>query len=320
MDVLLAVVQARIEPEAYRSSEAFTRRTLELARQAVRADGPPAAARVIAFPEAYALPLIFWLETPAAVVEAPSALKAALQLLGTILPAKPFSFLRHTPPGLLYRERLLAVWPTYTRAFSRAARETGSYLIAGSIFGPPLDEEPVQGLHPQNSANHNWLAVFTPSGRILARVPKMRLVAEERKAFLHPGRFGPHVVETRLGKIGVLICLDAFHESLVERIDGSGAWLLVQPSANAAAWEGPWSADPGQREGEVWLREGLAGKLAGRENLRYGMNPMLNGKFYETTFEGRSSIAAPGRILALAGSPVGDEIVRITVERPAGAR
>lgn len=315
MDVHLVAVQARIEPEAYRSAAAFRERTLELARAAV-AGLEPGIARVVAFPEAYALPLAFWLDTPEDVVRAPSALGAGLRLLGRSLREDPRVLLQGLSPALLYRIRLPQVWPAYHDAFRQAARESGAYLVAGSLFGPLLDEEPARGLHLQGSTAYNWLAVYSPEGTLLARVPKLRLVPDERKAFLTRGRFGPHVLKTRLGRIGVLICLDAFHEALVERVDAAGAWLLVQPSANAAAWNGPWSADPSQIEGEVWLREGLAKKLLGRENLRYGINPMLNGDFYDLHFEGKSSVAAAGRLLALADTPVGDGSVRATVERP----
>ena len=316
MDVDLVAVQARIEPEAYRSADAFRERTLELARRAVAGleSGRP---RVVAFPEAYALPLVFWLGTPEDVVGAPSVARAALKLLGRGLREDPRTLLRGPTPALLYRTRLPQVWPAYHGAFRQAARETGAYLVAGSLFGPLLDEEPARGLHLQGPTAYNWLAVYSPEGTVLARVPKLRLVPDERKAFLGRGRFGPHIVQTRIGRIGVLICLDAFHEALVERVDAGGAWLLVQPSANAAAWEGPWTADPERVEGEVWLREGLARKLEGRENLRYGLNPMLNGSFYDLRFEGRSSVAAAGRLLALADAPVGDALVRATVERPA---
>jgi hypothetical protein len=58
----------------------------------------------------------------------------------------------------------------------------------------------------------------------------------------------------------------------------------------------------------------LAKKLVGRENLRYGINPMLNGKLYELEFEGRSSLAQAGGFLALAENPVGDEIITATIE------
>jgi hypothetical protein len=119
-----------------------------------------------------------------------------------------------------------------------------------------------------------------------------------------------------LGTVANLICLDAFHDDLIEQADAAGAWLVVQPSANAARWNGPWSKDPKEIEGEVWLREGLAKKLQNRENLRYGLNPMLNGAFYDLYFEGRSGIYQPGSPLALAESETGDAVVRVAVEVP----
>ncbi|WP_287371593.1 nitrilase-related carbon-nitrogen hydrolase [Oceanithermus sp.] len=318
MDVHLVAVQARVEPQTYRSAAAFRERTLELAHRAV-AGLPPREGRVVAFPEAYALPLVFWLDTPDAVAAAPTALAAGLRLLGRGLLDDPRALLRRPAPDLLYLKRMPAVWPVYREVFSEAARATESYLVAGSLFGPLVDHEPARGLHLQGPAAYNWLALFSPEGRVLARIPKLRLTPDERKAFLSRGGFGPHVVHTRLGRLGVLICLDAFHEALVERVDAAGAWLLVQPSANAAAWNGPWSADPARIEGEVWLQEGLAKQLRGRENLRYGLNPMLNGDLYDLHFEGRSNVAAAGRHLALADDPTGDAVVRATVERPAGA-
>jgi len=313
MQVYLTAVQAQIEPEAYQSAGAFKERTLELARQAVAA-APAGVPRVVAFPEAYALPLIFWLDTPAAVSEAASSFKAGLNLLAAGLRRNPAALLKRPWPDLLYHLRLPRVWPAYHEAFSAAARESGAYVIGGSFFGPLLDEEPARGLHVASRSSYNWLAVYSSQGRILARPAKVRLTAAEKHAFLSGAPFGNQVLETKLGKIGVLICLDAFHEALVERVDAAGAWLLVQPSANAVAWNGPWSGDANQVEGVVWLRQGLAKKLVDRENLRYGLNPMLNGDFYELHFEGRSSVTAAGEFLALAAEPLGDAAVGAVVE------
>jgi len=312
-------VQAAIEPDAYTSEAAFRERTLELAQAAV-AGLDPHTPRVVAFPEAYALPLVFWLDTPPAVRDAPTALAAGTRLLAGALRRRPRELLRRPLPAALYRLRAPAVASVYLRVFQEAARAAGAYLVAGSLFAPLMDEEPARGLHALGPEAYNWLAVFSPRGRVLARLPKLRLTASEQRAGLQPGRFGPHAIRTRLGTLGVLICLDAFHEALVERVDAAGAWLLVQPSANAAAWEGPWTADARRVEGQVWLEEGLAAKLTDREHLRYGVNPMLNGRFYELRFEGKSSIAAAARHLALADEPRGDGIVHATVELPGGGR
>jgi len=313
MQVYLAAVQAQIEAEAYLSAEAFKERTLALTRQAVAA-APAGVPRVVAFPEVYALPLLFWLNTPATIKEVESSLKAGLNLLAAELRQNPAALLKRPWPDLLYHLRLPRVWPAYHEAFSSAARDSGAYVIGGSFFGPLLDEEPARALHVASRSSYNWLAVYSPRGRILARPTKIKLTGNEKHAFLSGAPFGSQVLHTKLGKIGVLICLDAFHESLVERIDAAGSWLLVQPSANAAAWNGPWSGDASQVEGQVWLREGLAKKLAGRENLLYGLNPMLNGDFYELHFEGRSSVAATGEYLALAPEPLGDAAIGAVVE------
>jgi len=315
MQVYLAAVQARIEPEAYYSAATFKKRTVNLALAAVAA-APPDTPRVIAFPEAYALPLAFWLDTPESIRRAKNSLSAGLRLLGSLLTKNPASLLSRPLPDLLYYLRAPYVWPVYNEAFATAAREAGAYVIAGSLFAPPLDEEPARGVYPVARHSYNWLAVYSPHGTILARPAKVRLTAGEKSAFIRPAPFGSQVFTTGIGGMAVLICLDAFHESLVEMADASGAWLLVQPSANEASWNGPWTADPAEVEGEVWLREGLAKKLQGRENLRYGINPMLNGDFYEMHFEGRSSVAAAGEVLALASQHLGDETVSAVVELP----
>lgn len=310
MRVHLVGVQAELRQEHYRSTQAFGSRVQALTAQAV-AGLPVGEARVVAFPEAFALPLLFWLETPASVYSADSALRAALELLRQEW--RQALRLALPSPTAFYHLRARTVWPLYQETFAEAARSAGAYLIAGSLFSPRMDWEPARRLHPQGWGVYNLSLVFSPQGTVLARVPKVNLTSSERTALLSRGQSGQGLIRTQIGTLANLICLDAFHESMIEEADRSGAWLVVQPSANAARWEGPWSGDPTQQEGQVWLREGLARKLIGRENLRYGLNPMLNGNLYELSFEGRSGVYAAGQPLALAESPVGDAVVRASV-------
>lgn len=307
----LVAVQAELRQEHYFCAEAFASRVQGLASRAVTGL-PESEARVVAFPEAFALPLLFWLETPARVREAGSTLRAALELLR--LGWREALRLGVPSPTAFYHLRARTVWPIYQEVFARAAKSTGAYLIAGSLFSPLMDWEPVRELHREGWGVYNLSLVLSPQGTVLGRVPKVNLTAAERSALLSSGRSSQGILQTRIGTIANLICLDAFHENLIEDADRNGAWLVVQPSANAARWDGPWSGGEGQKEGEVWLGEGLAQKLAGRENLRYGLNPMLNGKLYELSFEGQSGVYAARKALALADSPVGDAIVRVSVE------
>jgi predicted amidohydrolase len=315
MRVHLIAVQAEIRPEAYWTPDAFRQRVHGLAEQAV-ARLPAGSARVIAFPETFSLPLLFWLNTPDAVRRQQRAAAAALWLLRARWRDALQCMLRRRvlSPAVLYHLRGPQVWPVYEQAFRDAARMAGAYVVAGSLFSPLIDWEPGRGYHVYGRGAYNVTLVLSPRGTVLARVPKLRLTPLEARSWLTAAPGAAQVVDTEIGKIATLICLDAFHEALVEQVDAAGAWLLIQPSANDAAWTGPWPVDPRQIEGEVWLREGLAKKLTARENLRYGINPMLNGRLYETRFEGRSSIAAAGRYLAVADAPSGDAIVRAEVE------
>ncbi|PZA06963.1 MULTISPECIES: carbon-nitrogen hydrolase family protein [unclassified Meiothermus] len=311
MRVHLVAVQAEIQPPAYRSAAAFRERVLALTRSAVEGlpEGEP---RVVAFPEAFALPLCFWLEAPQEILQAPSATSAALALLRRRWPEA--LRLAIPSPAVFFHLRAIEVWPVYEQVFREAAQMGQAYVVAGSTFSPQVDWEPAQGYHRASRAVLNQTLLISPRGTVLSRVPKVNLTQDERRSFLSSGPLGGQVVQTQIGKLGVLICLDAFHERLVEWVDGQGAWLLVQPSANATRWDGPWSADARQVEKEVWLREGLAKKLAARENLRYGINPMLNGRFYTLSFEGQSGIYGPGAPIALAESPTGDALVRYTID------
>ena len=293
MQGYLAAVQAGLDPADYQSEAAFREAVSRQVAEAL-ADAPEGVPRVVAFPELYGLPLLFWLDAPEEVLKAKTALQAALIWLKTLGPKA----LALGPLGF-YRERARSLWPLYRRAFEEAARRHAAYLFAGTWFAPRLDEEPSRGVYALSPMVYNWGFWVNPKGRLLSRVEKLRLMPAEKKALVRPGAWGGQAVKTAIGTLSALVCLDAFHEALVERADAAGAWLLVQPSANPAPWDAPWPPDRGRTEGEAWLAEGLPKKLVGRENLRFGLNPMLVGRFYETLFEGKSNVAAPGEVLAI---------------------
>ena len=177
-------------------------------------------------------------------------------------------------------------------------------LLLDPLLSPPYEEELARGRFSRTPFFQNLALFFNPKGRLLAQVPKMELTPPER--WLRRGRFGPHLVETEAGKVGILICLDGFYERHLARLDALGAEILLQPSANPAPWERPWPPDPARKEGEVWVASAQA-RLLGREHLRLLLNPMLNGEVAGLGFQGRSGIYAPGEALRLAQAPTGDE-------------
>ncbi|WP_370532200.1 nitrilase-related carbon-nitrogen hydrolase [Thermus sp.] len=270
----LLAVQAQVLPEAYRTEEAFRERVHGLLSPL---KGTPAP-RLAAFPELFGLPLLLHLEGEFAWGEL---------LKNPLLPWR----------------RARRAYAVLHRVMAEAARRFGAYLLAGSLLSPPYEEELARGLFSRSPLFQNLALFYNPEGRLLAQVPKMERTPPER--WLKGGRFGPHLVETQAGRVGILICLDGFFERHLARLDALGAEVLLQPSANPAPWDRPWPPDPERTEGEAWLTS-ARGRLWGRENLRLLLNPMLNGRILGLTFEGRSGIYAPGKDLALAQSPVGD--------------
>ena len=310
MEITLAAVQAEIRPEAYERAEAFIARVDELVAMAV--EGIKAGPRIVALPELFALPLLLWLEAPPEVRAARSLTEAAWAW------ARALGLVRSLTKGPwgVHHLRAQQVWEVWSEAVRSAAKKHRAYVFAGTSLLPRLDEEPAKGVYATSTAVYNYGFWATPRGRLLGRPEKLRLTPDERRGLVRPGRWADQVIATRLGRIATLVCLDAFHEALVERADAAGAWLLVQPSANARTWAGPWSADPDRVEGEVWLERGLKYLLKDREHLAYGLNPMLTGSLYELGFEGRANVAAPGETLALSAAPTGDGLARDTVVRP----
>ena len=217
-------------------------------------------------------------------------------------------------PASFYRWRAASVWPVYQQVMQAAAQRYQTYLVAGSLFGPLMDWEPSRRWHAVHPRVHNLGLVISPQGQVLARTSKLCLTEQEKWAQVQPGSWGSQVIHTQIGTLANLICLDAFHDRWIEQADAAGAWLVIQPSANAAAWQRRWPPNPQFTEGQAWVQHGLASKLIGREHLRYGLNPMLNGQLFDLVFEGQTAIYGAGTVLAQAAQPVGEAVVYARVE------
>ncbi|WP_420530098.1 hypothetical protein, partial [Klebsiella pneumoniae] len=84
----------------------------------------------------------------------------------------------------------------------------------------PYEEELARGRFARTPLFQNLALFLNPEGRLLAQVPKMELTPPER--WLRRGTFGPHLVETPAGRVGILICLDGFFERYLTRLDALG--------------------------------------------------------------------------------------------------
>ena len=329
MQVHLIAVQAQLRLANYRSPEAFTAWILELSEHAVA--GLDNAPKLLAFPETIGLPLLLTLGNYAEVSRQTRVTGAALSLLRRQWRSVLRAALSHRAlgPRALFVARALPAYRAYAQAFSEAAQRTGATIVAGSSFLPYIEQEASRGLHVANGRVQNVAYTFAPTGTILGRSGKRYLTRglESRLGLSRAPLSNMRVLHTLAGRIGVALCLDGFYSSVLEQLDGAGADVVVQPSANYAPWTRRWPPDETYSEGEAWLSLGLRAGVRNRQNIRYGVNPMLVGGLFELQAEGCSSIVANprftaaeaggyGGVLTLAHSYDQEEVVRAKVELP----
>ncbi len=190
----------------------------------------------------------------------------------------------------------------YFETFSRLAREYEAYIVAGSAAlsdGVMARYVPAAAPGaPDADASgdfrnvYNASAVFGPEGAVLGVQRKVHLIDLEGPGGLDlsAGRIEDiEPIPTSLGKLGVMICLDAFLCEIVDRLEEAD--ILVQPSANPGPWE-PWQQ-------EEWLQSSWRAVVEDGA-FTYGVNPMLTGDILDLSFYGQSTILAADDGLAPA--------------------
>lgn len=332
MQANLVAVQARMRLADYASPERFRERMAELMERAIRTVDR-SLPTLIAYPEAIGLWLSFVPFYYDLIKDCQSLTQAALRVLPRQAPRLLRVALKHRVFGLptVFLDTALQAERWYRDCFSELARASGAYVVAGSIYTPFIEEEIGKGRYFLSNRVHNISYLFAPNGLCLHRVAKVNLVSpDETGVGFQPGdRAGLLPVDTDLGRLGIAICYDGFHHSLIERYDALGAEIIVQPSYNQHPWDAPNQNDPRLLESQVWLEHGLAALIQGRRHIRFGLNPMLVGRIFDMEAEGRSTISRnTGRLgalpqetfVAIAQDPRGEEIVAATVELEMPAR
>lgn len=324
MHLHVVAVQADMRPAHYQSEDAFYDRIQALAQEAVAgSDGAPT---LIAFPEAIGLPLAFGRAGVLAAGSVRGASWAAVRSHAARLVGAAWRH-RRVGPSLFFLLDAETVFEAYTTAFGNAARATGATIVAGTAFLPGVEREAARDVHVADPAVRNVAFTFGPGGKLLGRTGKTYLMPQEAASGLVPAPLDAlQPVDTPVGRIGVAVCLDAFYEGVVDRLDGLAASIVVQPSANHAPWDRRWPHDPGLSEGEAWWRHGLREGIQQREHLQIGVNPMLVGEVLDLAPRGRSSIVVNRRfhpdhqaegwpgLVAAAPTPDREAYVRATLE------
>jgi N-carbamoylputrescine amidase len=181
--------------------------------------------------------------------------------------------------------------PTSERLGALAA-ELGVVIVA-SLF-----EKRAAGLY------HNTAVIIDADGRYLGKYRKMHIPDDPQyyeKFYFTPGDLGFRAWDTRVGRIGVLICWDQWYPEGARLTALQGAEILFYPTA--IGWLPPEKAEFGERQQQAWetvqRSHAIANGVFVAAVNRVGLEPGPAGGI---EFWGGSFVADPnGRVLARGG-------------------
>jgi N-carbamoylputrescine amidase len=191
--------------------------------------------------------------------------------------------------------------PSTTRLSALAARH--GLVIVSSLF-----ERRAAGLY------HNTAVVFDADGSIAGKYRKMHIPDDpgfNEKFYFTPGDLGFHPIDTRVGRLGVLVCWDQWYPEAARLMALAGADLLLYPTA--IGFDPADGDDEKARQRQAWLLShrghAVANGLPVLSCNRVGHEPSpVGGRGID--FWGSSHVLGPqGEFLAEASSDAAELLV-----------
>ncbi len=293
MKLNLVAIQAKPVMSDYANAEAFYQKMADLMTRAAQV-ADFSLPTLVVFPEGIGLPLAFVPQTYHQIGDAKTIARVLMRALPKNLPRFTRALLRFRTSVIrtVFLETALEAEDIYVTTFSTLAREHGVYVCGGCIYLPHIEEEAVKGRHVVSRAVYNQSYLFNPNGVCLRRTPKINLAppTEPKFGFSSGHRADIMPIDTKIGRLGTLVCYDAFHRSLIERLDAMGVEIVINPSHNERRWEALAGFNQAITVGEAWLHHGLPTMIQGREHLQYGVTAMLVGPVFDVSSHGQSRI------------------------------
>jgi len=212
----------------------------------------------------------------------------------------------------LFRMKARQMAAGYTRLFGSLAREYGITIAAGSTV---LPEPSVRRgcVHAGRGPLRNVAAVFHPDGRADAHLTIKAFPTSDEAAFTSAGMASDlPVYQTPAGRLGVLICADAWYPEPYAALRENGADLLavaayvVGDGALDGIWRGysgadaPRDIDPAD-VGRITLREAWRKyatlSRATRAGFTAAVTAHLRGRFWDLGSDGSANAVLNGQML-----------------------
>jgi predicted amidohydrolase len=304
-------VQPYMLPDDYASAAHFSRK-LDGYLAAARAHGFIRRKTIVVLPEYLGTWLVIAGEK--ADVYRATTIHTALQRLvvsnlGPFLRQLPRGDARERAKAAVFQMKARAMAAIYQQVFAQLARKYQTYIVAGSIILPaPRVTHGVLSCGDGPLANVSVL--YGPDGLAQAPVVRKAFPTTEERPFLQAGSVAAlPVFPTPSGRLGILICADAWFPASYARLRAAHADIIVVPSyvtgngKLAQPWKGydgappPADSHPADvrhiTQGHAWQKYALVARLPA-SGATSGMIVCLRGRLWD--------LGADGQTIALSGT------------------
>lgn len=264
------------------------------------------------------------------VYEAPTA-DRAMKLMAA---SNPVSFIRAAASAegrdrlkdALFRMKADRMARIYDDVFSGLARRYRVTIVAGSIVLPSpkvVDGRLTSGSGPL----YNVSVVYRPDGRAYDQLVVKAFPTKEEQPFLAKGATGDTpVFDTPAGRLGVLVCADAWFPEAYDVLKRKKASVVAVPSygfgddrvlkrvwPGYSGWPNPQDVsldDPGKiTEWEACMKYALAGRLP-KSGIPDGVQVALRGQLWDLGSHGTTVVMRKGKV-TVAPMVDGAQIVNV---------
>ncbi len=215
--------------------------------------------------------------------------------------------------------RLVVLQELHNTRYFCQTEETANFDLAETVPGPTTEQLGevaksnevviVASLFEKRAPGiyHNTAVVLDSDGSLAGRYRKMHIPDDPgyyEKFYFTPGDLGFRPIETRVGRLGVLVCWDQWYPEAARLMALAGADILIYPTA--IGWDPQDRETEQQRQLDAWVTvqrgHAIANNLPVLACNRCGIEPDPSGITAGIRFWGNSFVCgAQGELLARAG-------------------
>lgn len=271
------------------------------------ADGLLGEQTVVVFPE-YVGSWLVVLDEPGEVITASDTTSAMIPL--ALRQGSHFAGLAAGAPAddatsyAAFASKARRMATAYQDVMSDLAERFGVTVVGGSILlpGPAVREGSI--VVEPGAPLYNTSFVFGPDGQLLGPPVKKVFPTADELSFVTPGLAEElPVFDTPAGRLGVLVCADAWYPATYAALAEQAPDLIAVPqwTTGEGYWSEPWGGYSGHdapddvdeadigvlTEGEAWERYALPGRL-GSTSARAGLTVPFRGKVWDLGSDGHA--------------------------------